>query len=162
MPTLSSLKGKGFSEEGEIWSNFITAKAVHSSLHYSTYISFIVSGSARSTENPGQQLCNLKQMQSWQSLDHPRNSLQILYKLIFSKGSSNQLFSLHSYILNTDILKHIKFASELKPTNTMQFQAEAFKERQESNFRAQAFVHCLHPTPHTAQRPDAFLLPLAQ
>lgn len=162
MPTLSSLKGKGFSEEGEIWSNFITAKAVRSSLHYSTYISFIVSGSARSTENPGQQLCNLKQMQSWQSLDHPRNSLQILYKLIFSKGSSNQLFSLHSYILNTDILKHIKFASELKPTNTMQFQAEAFKERQESNFRAQAFVHCLHPTPHTAQRPDAFLLPLAQ
>lgn len=156
MPTLSSLKGKGFSEEGEIWSNFITAKAVHSSLHYSTYISFIVSGSARSTENPGQQLCNLKQMQSWQSLDHPRNSLQILYKLIFSKGSSNQLFSLHSYILNTDILKHIKFASELKPTNThnavsgRSFQGEAgIKQTSGPRHLCTVFIqhHTLHRDP---------------
>lgn len=134
---------------------------VHSSLHYSTYISFIDSGFARSTENPGQQLCNSEQMQTCQSLDHPRNSLQILCKLVFSKGSSNQLFSLRLHILSTDNLKHTKFATELKPTNTHNaVSGRSFQG--ETGIKQTSFVHCLHPTPHAAPRPDAFLLPLAQ
>lgn len=138
---------------------------VYSSLHYSTYICVIVLGSVRSTENPedpGQQLCNLEHMhtQTWQSLDHPRSSLQILYKLLFSKGSSNQLFSLHLYILSTDILKHTKFAAELKQTHTMQFQAEAFKEWQESN-KLQVPGICVLSSSNTTHCTETRCLPTA-